>query len=331
MSSGVSFHGNESRTYDHGYTFDPAHGFHPNALLDIEPPPEPSDFRRFWETYYERVRDHDPRPEMRASPLSVPRGKVYDVFYTAHDGIRLHAWLTLPGTRKIRRGYVNGHGYGGRTAPDSWLPSDDAAGFFPSARGISTSRCPQIPENPHEHVLHGIHARDEYILGRCAADFWTATTVLGMLVPEATGRIDFVGVSFGGGVGMLALPWDERLTGAHLRVPSFGHYPFRLRLPCTGSGRAVSEHVARNPEAVDLLRYFDAAIAAKHVRVPIHVAAALFDPVVPPAGQFAIYNAIPGDKELFILHAGHFDHPEERHDIVTLHEVLEQFFADKSP
>ncbi|MEZ5576382.1 MAG: hypothetical protein R3F44_12440 [Candidatus Competibacteraceae bacterium] len=40
----------------------------------------------------------------------------------------------------------------------------------------------------------------------------------------------------------------------------------------------------------------------------MHVAAARFDPAVPPPGQFAVYNALAGPKELFVLRAGHFDH-----------------------
>jgi len=327
MSSGVSFPGSESRSYQHGFTFDPAHGFHPNSLLDVEPPPAPDRFDDFWRDYYDRVRNAQPRPEPKPSALTVPGRDAHEVFFNAHDGLRLHGWLTLPKSGPVRRAFISGHGYGGRTEPESWLPAEDAAGFFPSARGISTSRCQTIPENPQEHILHGIHDPGEYILGRCAADVWTAVSVIEELVPEAAGRIDFMGTSFGGGVGMLALPWERRISSSHMRVPSFGHYPLRLKLPCTGSGKAVAAHVKEYPEAVERLRLFDAAISATRVEVPVHIAAALFDPVVPPAGQFAIYNALPCEKELFILHAGHFEHPEQRRDYISLCDAIEGFFA----
>ena len=55
----------------------------------------------------------------------------------------------------------------------------------------------------------------------------------------AARRLDYMGISFGGGIGALALPWDERFHRAHLNVPSFGHHPLRLTLPepdTTGSG-----------------------------------------------------------------------------------------------
>ena len=77
---------------------------------------------------------------------------------------------------------------------------------------------------------------------------------------------------------------------------------------------------------MDTLRYYDAALAARHIRVPMHVAAALFDPVVAPPSQFAIYNALAGPKELFVLDGGHFDYPERSPQECRLFEDLQRFF-----
>jgi pimeloyl-ACP methyl ester carboxylesterase len=60
---------------------------------------------------------------------------------------------------------------------------------------------------------------------------------------------------------------------------------------------------------------------------PVHVAAARFDPVVPPPGQFAVYNALPGDRRLFVLDAGHFDYPRRRTQATELLSQLWAFFA----
>jgi len=113
----------------------------------------------------------------------------------------------------------------------------------------------------------------------------------------AARRLDYLGISFGGGIGALALPWDERFHRAHLNVPSFGHHPLRLALPGVGSGEAVRRYQQRTGRALATLRSFDAAAAARYLRIPVHVAAARFDPAVPPPGQFAIYNALAGERE----------------------------------
>jgi cephalosporin-C deacetylase len=63
----------------------------------------------------------------------------------------------------------------------------------------------------------------------------------------------------------------------------------------------------------------------------MHVAAALFDPVVVPPGQFAIFNALPGPKELFVLKAGHFEYPESTVEDRKLLSELGGFFSCDEP
>jgi cephalosporin-C deacetylase len=93
----------------------------------------------------------------------------------------------------------------------------------------------------------------------------------------------------------------------------------------------VQAFARRHGHVVETLAYYDAAIAARRVRQPMHVAAALFDPAVAPPGQFAIYNALPGPKELFVLKAGHFDYPEAAAENRKLLSALRGFFSCDEP
>jgi cephalosporin-C deacetylase len=177
------------------------------------------------------------------------------------------------------------------------------------------------------HVLHGIAARETYVHGGCVADTWCAVTALQHLVPEAAARIAYLGGSFGGGIGTLALPWDDRIDAGCLVVPSFGNHPLRLTFPCVGSGAAVRRHVQRHPDVLDVLRYFDAATAAKFVRVPTHVGLALADASVPPPGQFAIFNALAGPRERFLLRRGHVDDFEATDEAAALRASQRDFLS----
>jgi cephalosporin-C deacetylase len=203
--------------------------------------------------------------------------------------------------------------------------------IFPCARGLSLSRQPGLPDVAAAHVLHGIAARETYIHRGCAADVWAAASALTALVPATAARLDYVGTSFGGGIGALALPWDNRFKGAFLGLPSFGQHPLRLQIPSTGSGESVRLHVQRHPETAEVLRYFDASIAARHLHIPVLVAAALSDPMVPPPGQFAVYNALPGPKELLTLQAGHLDWPGAAQEEAAMRAALIQFLTRLSP
>jgi cephalosporin-C deacetylase len=176
-------------------------------------------------------------------------------------------------------------------------------------------------------VLHDIHLRDRYIIGGCVADLWTGVGALLQLYGRLQDQIGYMGISFGGGIGALALAWEPRIARGHLNVPTFGHQPLRLLLPTTGSGSAVQDFARSHVHVAETLAYYDAAVAARYIRQPMHLALARFDPAVAPPGQFAVYNALPGPKQLFVLRAGHFDHPGSAAQDQELLSELRGFFS----
>jgi cephalosporin-C deacetylase len=296
---------------NHTFPFDPTYGFDETALLAVACPPAPADFALFWRDTYARARRIPPRPSRRL----IRQGKrmtIYEIEFDAWDcpgdnTIRIGGWMTTPAADFADSGIVVGHGYGGREGPDlsPLLPS--AAAIYPCARGFNRSTRSDIPNVADLHVLHGIESRETYIHRGCVIDLWAAAWALAELEPGAADRLCYAGASFGGGIGALALPWESRFRRAFLDYPSFGHHPLRLTMPCVGSGEAVRR--SGGERCLPVLQYFDAATAAAHTHIPVMVAPALFDPAVPPPGQFAVYNCLAGEKKLFVRQAAHFDWP----------------------
>lgn len=313
--------------FQHGYLFDPSYGHDLESLLAVLPPREPDGFPAFWRAKYARALQVLPEPAVSGSRQVHPSFEVRDIAYVSTDGFRIGGWLLTPKAGRVRRALVVGHGYGGRDGPDFDLPLGDAAYLFPCFRGLSRSRREGISDNPAFHVLHDIDKPDRYIIGGCVEDVWVGVSVLLALFPQVAGHIGYQGTSFGGGIGAMALPWDVRIGRAALNVPTFGHQALRLTLPTIGSGAAVSGYERRHGHVMDTLQYYDGALAARHVSVPVHVAAALFDPAVAPPGQFAIYNALAGSRELFVLDGGHFDYPARAEQERRLSEDLQGFFV----
>ncbi|WP_097945601.1 acetylxylan esterase [Streptomyces sp. ms115] len=324
----------------HDFPFDPAYGYDaPDALLSVPAPPAPDDFDAFWRGRYARARAVDPAPVL--GPVEEERDgvRVHGVAFTSVGGVRLGGWLALPAEGPVRYGFVVGHGYGGRQQPGRDLPAPlpGAAVILPCVRGMGErGRMDGIPDVADAHVLHGIGSRTSYVIGDCAADLWCAASALTALVPElaAAGqpggpRLGYLGESFGGGLGALALPWDDRFGAAQLTVPTFGNHPLRLTLPCAGSGEAVRAHHRAHPEVTEVLRYFDAATAATRLTLPTLVAAALFDPSVPPPGQFAVHNALAGERELQVLTAGHFAYRGMVAEAAELDARRTRFFGER--
>ncbi|MFF8567465.1 acetylxylan esterase [Streptomyces albidoflavus] len=299
-------------------------------------PAAPGGFAEFWRGRYEEALRVDTAPEVGAVEEVRDGVRVCRVSFSSVGGVRLGGWLALPVDGPAEHGFVVGHGYGGRDAPgpDLPLPLPRSAALLPCVRGMGErSRLPGVPSVADAHVLHGISSRDTYVIGECVADLWCAASALLELVPELAHRpsgprLGYLGESFGGGLGALALPWDDRFAAARLTVPTFGNHPLRLTLPCAGSGESVRRHHREHPQVVDVLRYFDAATAATLVRVPTLVAAALFDPAVPPPGQFAVHNALPEEvRALHVLSAGHFNHPGADEEAAGLARAEREFFT----
>ncbi|MFD7429842.1 acetylxylan esterase [Streptomyces sp. NPDC059818] len=321
-------------SFVHDFPFDPAYGCTLDDLSAIPAPPAPDGFADFWRARYEAARTVATEPEI--GPLEDERDgvRIHGVTFTSVGGARLGGWLALPADGPARRGFVIGHGYGGRqeAGPDVPLPLPGAAAILPCVRGMGArGRTAGVPDVADAHVLHGIESRETYVIGDCVADLWCAASALHELVPELAGAgpLGYLGESFGGGLGALALPWDDRFGAAQLTVPTFGNHPLRLTLPCVGSGESVRTYHREHPGVTEVLSYFDAATAAGFLERPTLVAAALFDPSVPPPGQFAVYNALAGERELLVLSAGHFEHAGSAEETAGLVAERRRFFGER--
>ena len=291
----------------HTLPFDPAYGYTLETLLAVAPPEAPGDFREFWEKAYRTARSIVPDVRV-GSRWMAGAFSITQVDYASWEGQRIGGWLVEPQYGEIQRFAVVGHGYSHPFSPSGPFYAGEVT-LYLCSRGFGRSRSERIPGDYVKHVVHGIESRETYVHLGCTADVWASVSALLALFPTAAGRISYRGSSFGGGIGALAAPWEERVKAWALDIPSFGNQPLRLQLPCLGSGEAVRQRVAREPHLREVLAYFDAAVAASHIRHPTLVAAALFDPAVPPPGQFCVYNALTALKNLIVRPAAHFDWP----------------------
>ncbi len=312
----------------HPFAFDPTYGFGMAELRAMQPPEAPPGFDRFWRARYERAVAVAPAPRLSDSASRHPDWRVHDISFTSTDAFPIGGWLLLPKGEHVKRGLVVGHGYGGREQPDYDIPVERTAVLFPCFRGLSRSARPPISPDPARHVLHDIDDRDTYILGGCVEDLWVAVSVLTGLYPPLAGRIGYSGISFGGGIGALAIPFDSRIDRGQLEVPTFGNIPVWLTLPTVGSGDAVQTYARTHPDVIDSLRYFDAAVAATRIDKPMLMAVARFDPAVAPPCQFSVANARAAakDHETVVLDAGHSDYEGMHEQHALLASRVREFF-----
>lgn len=156
-------------------------------------------------------------------------------------------------------------------------------------------------------MVYGIATPETYILGSCAAAYWRAVDVIEEMLPDRALHFHYHGWSFGGGIGVLMLPWEPRFKSAEIGQPTFGNHPVRLQCECVGSGESVRQLWLQHPEIVATLHYYDAVFAARRLVIPAVYACSEFDPAVPPPGQFSVFNAHAGPKRLSAFTTGHFE------------------------
>lgn len=285
--------------------FDPTYGYDLAALAQVPAPPAPPGFADFWRRTYDETRAQKLDITRREIESPSPAHELWEIEFNGWQGFRVGGWLAVPREANWSRGLVKGHGYGGREGADFDLPGPTCATIFPCARGFHRSARADLPADSTQHVLHGIEHRETYLHRGCIADLWASASVLHELFPHIENKLDYIGGSFGGGIGAVALAFDARFQRGYLSVPSFGNYPLRVKLLCTGSGNAVSQYFQAHPEVLEVLKFYDAATAAYFISIPMFVAPALSDPAVPPPGQWAVYNAIHSPKEVFVRQSGH--------------------------
>jgi cephalosporin-C deacetylase len=309
--------------------FDPSYGYDLSTLLEVEAPQSSERFCRFWRANFERLKQHKPKPKIRHTGEVVGKFELYSFCYFSTDHVEIKGWALIPSASPVNKVIIVGHGYGGCNEPEGGeVPVDDCAYLYICYRGISRSATETIPENPDSHVLHNIDDKDNYVIRGCVDDTWLAVSAAEILFPAAKDHIGYMGISFSGGIGALATAWDKRIKKLHIQVPTFGHQPLRLELPSLGSAKAVQNLYQKHPFVVDTLSFYDSAVAAAHITVPVHVAAALEDPYVAPPGQFSIYNNLRSEKALYVLDKGHMDYPEYKTQQTELMNELSMFFAD---
>jgi cephalosporin-C deacetylase len=283
---------------------DPSFGYTIEDLLNISPLPQlPVGGEAYWRARYERVLQMKLKVTWEDDWTVIKARKVRKLRIETPHGRTIGAWFSVPAEGEVTRLVVHGNGYGAATSTSDLLLGGEA-------HLLLWREIVQDGQNLFElPVTHGIENRDTFILGGRIEDVWCAVTAMRSLYPDPALPLYYWGGSFGGGIGALAIPWDDRVEAAYFDVPTFGNHPLRMTTPCIGLGRFLLEYYQQHPEVLDVLQWYDAAATIVHAKQPVLYACAILDHIVTPAGQFSIWHAHRGRKRLLVLPAGHLNHP----------------------
>ncbi|MEK7412990.1 MAG: acetylxylan esterase [Planctomycetota bacterium] len=116
--------------------------------------------------------------------------------------------------------------------------------------------------------------------------------------PEWDGKIVIAaGASQGGGQSLIAGGIDARVTELWPTVPAFCD----LTAAQLGRQSGWPGNVASTPQGIETVGYFDACHFAARFKGKTHIVVGLIDHTCPPAGIFAAFNQLGGEKSIAIM------------------------------
>jgi cephalosporin-C deacetylase len=277
----------------------------------------PPDFQEFWEdtlaalnavpadvAAVEEAHDHDPKLRLRRlgfSSLGSPgEGRISGYL------------LTGPGDRPL---VVHSHGYGSEYEIRWDWAQQGVNVLGVDIRGFGRSAAAVDDVSNAGYVLTGIHSPETSILRSAVCDYARAVQVGRELLGPSTTRLVLHGVSFAGGLALMAEALLQVADVLVLGVPTFGWTEGRHFFVKLGSGAEISAYLAAHPQAAEdvslVLKYFDSMSFAPDIRCSTLVGLGLADDVVPAKTVYAIANHLGGPHELMEFPVSHTDQPEE--------------------
>lgn len=273
----------------------------------------PPDFVEFW--------------DMTRSELDAVDPAVAVLDTAQHDGVSVShlEFASLGGVRV--RGYllrhdeprpmiVHSHGYGSQCEIRwDWATRGvnvlgvDIRGFGMSADSIQE-------RSRSGYVLTGIQSPETSILRGAVCDYARAIQVARSLSAESTTRLVAHGISFAGGLALMAETLLKVLDVLVVGVPTFGWADGRHFYVKAGSGAEISAYIERRPQVAEdialVLRYFDSMSHAPDVTCPTLVGLGREDDVVPAKTVYPIANHLAGPHEIMEFPISHSDDPDEQ-------------------
>ena len=302
---------------------------HERVKPDLSHPP---DFAAFWDDTQAELADIPPQLRKTDPNLWGPSDQgsagvsLTGLEFDSLAGARIHAYSLA--AQDSSHTIVHAHGYGSQCEVRwDWAAQGvnvlgvDIRGFGRSAGAVPTRA-------RHGYVLTGIQSPETSVLRGAVCDYIRAAQVAALLLDEQDAlaprardsvprrSLSLHGVSFAGGLALMAESLIQVADVLTLGVPTFGWVTGRHFYASAGSGGEVADYLASHPEATHdtalVLSYFDSMNFAAQVRCPTLVGLGLIDDVVPAKTVFAIANHLGGPHEVMQFPISHSEHPDEQ-------------------
>jgi cephalosporin-C deacetylase len=274
-------------------------GYRADEILAADTRPE--DFSQFWQRLLDEVRQGDPALALSAPPHSLEGGiAVAAAEFVGLGGKLIHGWYLFPEDQARHPAVLYLPGYGARPIePPAFLAQRGYAVLAIDVRGNPVDR-PRL--RPFEYYsLLGIGSPDTYVYREIVGHVLLALRALAARPEVDPERIAVLGVSEGGGLGLIAAALDPEVRAVSADAPMLCDFPLSLRgaiWPYAWIAAHMHDNPDQAPQIAHTLSYFDVANFAPDIHTPVLVSVGFLDKVSLPAAVYGVYNQLAGPKEM---------------------------------
>lgn len=283
--------------------------------------PRPDDFDAYWDAALAELDATDPRPELRPScELRLPSVECFDLWFTGAGGARVYAkYLRPAGAAKSGArlpAVLQFHGYAGNSGDWAHRAAYAASGFCVAAMdcrgqgGRSEDNGAVLGTTHAGHIVRGLEDPDprKLLFRQIFLDTAQLARVV-MSLPEVDpDRVGAMGGSQGGALTVACAALEPRIRRAAPVFPFLADYlrVWEMDLAKDAYGelrtwfRLFDPRHERENEVFTKLGYIDIQHLAPRVRAEVLMFTGLSDTICPPSTQFAVFNKLPGAKEMKI-------------------------------
>ena len=199
-------------------------------------------------------------------------------------------------------------GYGTRNlAPPTFLAQKGYTVLAINGRGNAIEK--GAPKSYDDYLTEGIESPGTYVYHEIveqALRGWWALAKREEVDPD---RMGIVGVSEGGGLGLILATLEPQVRAVSADAPLLADFPLsvrRARWPYQSLRQYLQGHPERAAQTATTLSYFDLSNFAPEVRCPSLLSVGFLDQVSLPTAVCGMYNLLGGRKEFHPFpEAGH--------------------------
>ena len=265
----------------------------------------PDDFDRFWREARAEVLRVPLDPEVEPADTVLAGGQVFRVSLAGVQG-RIYGWLTLPSQGEPPYPAVlsvPGAGVTPTLINDVYARAGLAV-LSINVHGIEPDREPQYYEHIQREVMGGWDYPEygkkdpyRYYYRRVIQDCMRSLDYLCGRLDIDSSRVGIVGGSQGGFLSLMVTAIDKRIKATALNVPACCDHTGILHDRPSGWPFLLEDGADRE-RVLETCRYFDSALAAGLINVPVQMAVGFLDTGCAPTTVYSAFNNLKGSAEM---------------------------------